>query len=166
MLYRLNEWFFETLAFSERVSWIFLPAALRMLAVLAAGWVGALGIFVGSLITAGYSDIFYDTSTVLVLAGLSALSPVIALLVGARVFGIKSNLEGLQAGQLIGLSVLVAAFAAVLHSAGFMLLGLSAGLADSLFPMFVGDLLGTLLFLYLARLIINVWVSRHRGAAS
>jgi len=165
VLYQLNNWLFDAFSLSQRVSWIFLPAAVRMLAVLGAGWVGALGIFAGSLATAAYSDVTYDIWTMLALASMSGLSPVLALLVGARIFNIQTNLEGLKANQLIGLSILVAAFAAVLHSVGFVWLGLSTGVVKNLLPMFVGDLIGTLVVLYLARLLIKAWLTRHRGAA-
>ena len=38
-LFALNGWLFDRFAFSENVSWVFLPAALRMIAVLLAPWV-------------------------------------------------------------------------------------------------------------------------------
>jgi len=164
-LYQFNAWLFDAFSFSQRVSWIFLPAAIRMLAVLCAGWVGALGIFAASVITATFSDAAYDVPTMFLLGALSGLSPVLALLVGAKALNIKTNLEGLKAGQLIGLSVLVAASASVLHSVGFFWVGLSVGVAENLLPMFVGDLIGTLLMLYLARLLIKLWITQHRTAA-
>ena len=86
-LFALNGWLFDRLAFSEQVSWIFLPAALRMIAVLLAGWVGALGIFLGSVATSIYLLGLNDPDYILIVGGISALAPTAALLRDATELG-------------------------------------------------------------------------------
>ena len=48
-LYRINDWLFGNLEFTEGVNWIFLPAGFRVLLVLVMGLPGAVGIFLGNL---------------------------------------------------------------------------------------------------------------------
>lgn len=162
LLYLLNGLLFEALMVSSQVSWIFLPAALRMLSVLLFGWAGALGIFVGSLITGLYGSAGTDWAVSLQLAGLSALSPLVALLLAGRILHLRVNLSGLKSMQLLGLSVIAAGCAALLHNVGFVWLDLAVSVKSGLVPMFVGDLLGTLVVLYLARLVIGSLLS-NRG---
>ncbi len=38
VFYWLNGWLFSTFKVTENIAWIFLPAAIRMVAVLLAGW--------------------------------------------------------------------------------------------------------------------------------
>ena len=49
--YYLNEWLFlQFILVKNFISWVFLPAAIRVLAVLLAGWIGVVGDFLGMLI--------------------------------------------------------------------------------------------------------------------
>ena len=153
-LYALNGWLFDRLAFSEQVSWIFLPAALRMIAVLLAGWVGALGIFLGSVATCIYLLGLNDPSYILIIAGISALAPTAALLVCAKFWNTQMNLAGLSAVHLLLLSTISAGFTAVMHNAYFMMLGKVSQVASSTGAMFIGDLIGTLIVLYGAKWLL------------
>ena len=47
LLYDLNAWFFASFSFTATVAWIFLPAAIRVIAVLLLGWRGFAGLFIG-----------------------------------------------------------------------------------------------------------------------
>jgi heme/copper-type cytochrome/quinol oxidase subunit 4 len=165
-LYVLNDWLFDRLAFSEHVSWIFLPAALRMIAVLLAGWVGALGIFLGSLATCIYFLGTSDPSYVVVIAVISALAPTAALLVCARFWGPQLNLTGLSATHLLALSTVAAGFTAIIHNAYFMMLGKVDAVASSMGAMFVGDLIGTLIVLYGAKWVLHALVPKSATGAA
>lgn len=165
-LYALNGWLFDRLAFSEHVSWIFLPAALRMIAVLLAGWVGALGIFVGSLLTCLYFLGVKDPSYVVIIASLSALAPAAALLICARLWGRQPNLAGLSAMHLLVLSAVAAGFTAVMHNAYFVLLGSVDAVASSTSAMFVGDFVGTLMVLYAAKWILHAIAPKSATGAA
>jgi hypothetical protein len=50
-LFKFNSIFFEYLGVSQYISWVFLPAAIRMISVMLFDWVGAAGLFVGAVIT-------------------------------------------------------------------------------------------------------------------
>jgi len=165
-LFALNGWLFDRFAFSENVSWVFLPAALRMIAVLLAGWVGALGIFLGSLATGIYFLGTSDPSYIVVIASISALAPTAALLVCARFWGPQLNLTGLSAMHLLALSTVAAGFTAIMHNTFFMALGKVDAVASSTGAMFVGDLIGTLIVLYGAKWVLYVLTPKSaKGAA-
>jgi len=153
-LFLLNGWLFERLTFSEHVSWIFLPAALRMIAVLLAGWVGTLGIFLGSLVTCIYVVGLTDPVSILVVSGLSALSPTLALLVCARFWGSQSNLAGLSSLNLLILGIVAASFTAISHNIHFVMMGQVEQVGTSIGAMFIGDLVGTLIVLYGAKALL------------
>lgn len=159
--YTVNGWMFDQLAFSAHVSWIFLPAALRMIAVLLVGWLGTVAIFVGSLITCVYVAGLTDNSQILIVSGLSALAPTLALLVCAHFFGVRANLAGLSAKKLLLLSVLAASFTTALHNVHFATAGYVDALGDSVAAMFVGDLVGTLIVLYGAKCLLMTLLPRQ-----
>jgi len=156
LLYVLNDWLFEQVALSAYASWVFLPAALRMLAVLLCGWTGVVGLFLGSLVTGFYTHGVNDPGMLFVLAGLSALSPMVAFLMCIRWFGWRSDLRGLKATQLVVLSVLVSLCGAGLHNLHFMAIGATSEFGQTFTAMFVGDLIGTFIVLYGAKLLIGL----------
>jgi len=159
-LYTLNDWMFDHWSFSAHVSWIFLPAALRMIAVLLLGWVGAAAIFFGSLMTCFFVAELTNVSHMLIISGLSALAPTLALLLCAHFFGVNADLAGLSARKLLLLSVLAASFTAGLHNIHFSAVGYVDAIGDSILAMFVGDLVGTLVVLYAAKWLVTLLVPK------
>lgn len=155
-LYALNDWLFEHVAVSVYASWVFLPAALRMLAVMLCGWVGVLGLFVGSMITGYYTHGLTDPGMLVVLAGLSALAPMMAFLVCTHWFGWRGDLRGLSAMQLVVLSTLVSFFGASLHNLHFLTIGAIDGFGSTFMTMFVGDMAGTFIVLYGAKFLLGL----------
>ena len=164
VLYILNDWLFDHAAISLYASWVFLPAALRMLAVLLFGWTGVLGLFIGSFITGYYTHEFDNPGMVIVLAGLSALAPMVAYLVCARLFGIRADLQGLSAKHLVVLSIVVALVGSVLHNLHFSAIGATDAFSDTFIAMFVGDLIGTFVVLYVAKLVIGILLAGKSAA--
>lgn len=156
LLYVLNDWLFDQAAISAYASWVFLPAALRMLAVLLCGWVGVVGLFVGSFITGVYTHGLLDPGMLTVLAGLSALSPMVAFLICTRWFGWRSDLCGLSATQLVVLSLLVSLCGAGLHNMHLLAIGAIDSIGQTFVTMFVGDLVGTFVVLYAAKFLIGL----------
>jgi hypothetical protein len=165
-LYVINDWLFEFVAVSEHVSWVFLPAAVRMLAVLLAGWSGVAGLFVGSLITGLYGFDGASVGQVVVLAGLSALAPMLALTLCASWLNLRSDLRGLSALQLLALSVVCGALTAGLHSLHLWGFGVVGQFSDAFLPMFVGDLVGTVTMLYVAKILLSQVGSKPQSPAS
>jgi hypothetical protein len=146
LLFRLNRWAFSSVDVTIFISWIFLPAAIRMLAVMACDWAGALGLFAGALFT-NQTDPAAGLTDELVLAFLSASGPLVAFWFCTRLLSLPSNLTGLTARQLLVFATMGAVFNAVPHNIYFYLSDRMASPIEGLVPMFFGDLLGTVVVL-------------------
>ena len=159
LLFRLNRWAFSSLDVTVFISWIFLPAAIRMLAIMACDWVGALGLFAGALIT-NQADPTIGFADGLVLAFLSSGGPLLAFWLCTRWLSLPSTLTGLTARQLLVFATVGALFNALLHNIYFYLSGRMTNPFEGLVPMFLGDLLGTMVVLYTVSLVLRL-VFKH-----
>ncbi len=154
-LFQLNNFLFSEINLSSFISWIFLPAAIRMLAVMINGWAGALGLFFGAILT-NLSQLEFEPFNVLVLAGLSALGPLAAAHLCTRWLQLPGDLAGLQRSQLLVFAVAGAIFNVFPHNLFFYVTGMSDDAWSGVLPMFVGDLSGTLIVLYVASFSIRI----------
>lgn len=159
--YELNEWLFTGLLYDDIVYWVFLPAALRVLAVLLFSWRGALGLFIGAMLT--YTPYMSDTlAGNMALGAVSALAPLMAVGLISRWCQIPVDLKGLNVGQLAQMCCAGAAASAGGHT---LLNAWQADKTDLLwnfFPMFAGDLIGTLLVVYAAHFAMRLWFPEPR----
>ena len=162
MLYELNNWLFSRIHLTGFISWIFLPAASRMFAVMVGGWAGTLGLFFGAILT-NLSLLKYEPFNIVMLAGLSALGPLVAFNLCTRWLKLPRDLAGLQHSQLFVFAVAGAIFNSFPHNLYFYFKGLSPDAWSGVVPMFVGDLAGTLIVLYLASFAIRLFTKDARG---
>lgn len=163
-LFELNTWLFSRIHLSGFISWIFLPAAIRMLAVMVGGWAGALGLFLGAILT-NLSLLKYEPFNIVILAGLSTLGPLVAFNLCTRWLKLPQDLAGLQRSQLLVFAVAGAIFNTIPHNFYFYFTGLSPDAWSGVIPMFVGDLAGTLIVLYLASVALRlITKERPKGA--
>lgn len=158
-LFQINAWVFAATAVSEQVSWVFLPAALRMLAVMLLEWTGVLGIIAGSA-WVGWYWLGLEGQALIVLSALSGLGPMAAYLLCRRLMRVPADLTRLSARQLLVFAVVGAATTSLSHQVYWHSLEPSDDEVSDLIPMFVGDLVGTLLVLYLAAFLIRL-LRRH-----
>ncbi len=157
LFYKLNLWVFSCFEYNPHVSWVFLPAGIRMIAVFIFGWAGVIGLFIGSIITNDAEM----SSDVVYLAAISGLAPMLAKSACKWWFNIPDSLQGLTGSQL-----LVFAFAGAFANALFSSLQFYySGIAESLhsfYPMFVGDLLGTLIIFYISLGLIRLSTTLYK----
>lgn len=155
-LFELNAYWFEFLSITPYVGWIFLPAALRLLAVLLFKARGVWGLFLGALITNApmWENDGFDA---LCLSAVSALSPALALWLGARWLKLMPMLDGFNGWQLLALSALAALCNSVLHGLLFHLIEHEMPWHDAILSMTIGDFAGTLLVLYSAYFLMRWW---------
>lgn len=151
-LFEANAYLAEVLVVNENVSWFFLPAAIRVLSVLLAGYAGVFGLFVGALFTNMPID-SVNLIDAVAISSISAISPLIAVGVLYKGFSLSNSLAGLRWWHLIAF----AAFGAVCNVTATQLYitynNRLASLGGSWFPMLVGDLMGAFVFLYAASLL-------------
>ncbi len=163
LLFGLNQWVFAATSISTVINWIFLPAALRMLAIMTCDWVGAVGLFAGALLT-NQTDPAGGFTDGLVLAFLSATGPLVAFWFCTRLLNLSTNLTGLTARQLLVFAGIGALLNAVPHNIYFYFSGRMSSPVEGLAPMFLGDLIGTLITLYAASLALRFVFKRSRRA--
>ena len=157
VFYRMSLWLFAYFENNPRVYWVFLPAGIRMISVFIFGWAGVLGLFIGSVITneaelSGY---------VIYLAVISAMSPMVAKRACKWWFNIPDTLQGLSSKQLLAFAITGALSNALLSNLYFYFTDRANSL-KGFFPMFVGDMLGTLIIFYLIAQILRLISLLHK----
>ena len=158
-LYRLNQWAFPFFEKSSTASWIFLPAAWRLIAVLVWGWRGALGLWIGTLITSAELFGLWSAASLLA-APMSAVAPLLAVGLMRRPLALRPDLNGFSAADLALLAALNAVCSASLHSIVFVLVGVPRAAPSDMFTMMIGDVLGTFLVLYALKLALAALPAR------
>jgi hypothetical protein len=144
-----NDVLFANLEHHRGAHWIFLPAGLRLLSILLLGSIGAIGIFLGSLLVA-ISMGQVTPLGIIVESLISAGAPLLAYYVALR-YGLSDNLKNLNAKSLFVLATLFAAASALMHSIWYATQGVAESFATSFLAVFVGNLLGTIIVLYIIR---------------
>ncbi|QOY96064.1 hypothetical protein IM543_09645 [Massilia sp. UMI-21] len=151
----LNELLFARFEFAAGISWIYLPAGVRLLCTLLFAEAGALGILVASWLICFFY--FFPDDPIRSFAGgiLAALAPWLtyrALVAGQ----IGSSLAGLGPWRLLGCALAFSIASPALHHIWFALQGQREGLLDGFLVMASGDLVGTLIVLYAAKLVLSL----------
>ncbi|MDX1454042.1 MAG: hypothetical protein R3217_01160 [Gammaproteobacteria bacterium] len=131
------------------VSWLFIPAGIRLLAVIVGRWQGALGIMLGTLATNLY--LFSDPYFIYGAALLSGLGPLLVLYLLELRPGFRDNLVFLSIPNLIALCMMFAAINVALTQVFFLAIGITDPLAfaGAATAMFVGDFSGSVLVMVL-----------------
>jgi len=155
IVFRLNTWFFGAFEWAELViNWIFLPAAVRLLSVMLFGWRGALGIWFGTMYLTHGTVFESNLFEALGVATLSALGPLVAVSLTMRHLKIQLDLQGLTANRLVVFAVVGALCNVIPHNLFFWIIGIAANPFDGVFPMFIGDILGTVIVFYTLRSLL------------
>lgn len=144
----INEWLFVNTEFIRGINWIYLPAGIRLVCTLLFGGIGAIGIFIASLIATYFYYFPGDTVRSIAGATSSALAPYLVYVLLGKRFNFQQSLAQLTPSVLMLCSLFYALANVILHHT--WLLGLfsvenplkSAGI------MFVGDMAGTFIVLY------------------
>lgn len=154
LLFELNRWLFSIAAVSSYISWIFLPAALRILSVLLLDWRGVAGLFIGAMFT-NHPVFGLNMQHSLALSAISALAPMLAVRVSINTLKVSPNLAGLSARQLAIISTLGAVISVVAHNAYFVLAEAAHDWLTAIVPMLFGDLIGTFVTLHLCSAVLR-----------
>lgn len=135
------------------IAWVYLPAGVRLLATLLFGGAGAVGLLLATWVT-GFVHYFPHDPPRAVMGGvIGALAPWLVYLHARYSWHLRASLAGLDPGRLLALATLYALANAGLHHLYFAWRG-EAGLVDGFVAMFVGDLVGTLLVLYVFKAVL------------
>ncbi|MBA2964331.1 MULTISPECIES: hypothetical protein [Ramlibacter] len=146
----INHWLFASLEFVPGINWVYLPAGVRLLATLLYAEAGAIGLLIVSWLVSFY--IFFPNDHTRAFMGgiIAAVAPYLVYLGARHCYGVGRSLAQLSAEQLFALSLAYSVASPLLHHLWFASQG-----EDSVLPgfsvMFVGDLTGTLLVLFMVK---------------
>ena len=151
----LNELLFTHLEFAPGINMIYLPAGVRLLSVLLFAEAGAIGLLLASWGIC-FFYLFPDDPMRSFIGGiLSALAPFLAYHV-LLASGIGASLRGMSGQRLFCFALLFSVMSPAMHHGWFALTG-GQDLWHSFVVMVIGDLAGTLIVLYGARLALHVF---------
>ena len=160
--YELQGLMFQFTEHIPGVNWFYLPAGLRVLFVLVAGIYGAVGIFAATIVI----DLLHmqDLNGILLLltAVASGFGAWAALLLLRWKGVIAEGLQGLTVAALFQFALVYAVFNSVFHQVTWWVFKREGVvMMIDIWPMFVGDLLGALAFLYGWKLLLMA--SKSKG---
>ena len=149
----VNEFLFGSLEHSNGINWVFLPAGIRLLATLLFGFAGFVGLLLVSVYLNFQHFVFQDDVRALSGAIAASLGPYLAYLFAKHWFDLGAKLKNLTARRLLVTGVLCGVCSPAFHHA-FM--WVQTGLMDwsALGVMMIGDIVGILIVLYLAKGLI------------
>jgi hypothetical protein len=162
-LYFLNSALFPALVLSTHISLIFLPSGIRLISVLLFSHWGALGIVFGSVLTSLLAFPELVGPTLFGAWVISGLAPWLAREVGIRFLHMDRQLTNLSGTDLLKLSVVFAAFNAVMHQLWFYWQGTGGSFFSQTWSMAVGDWLGAVLLLYAFKFALVAGGHLRRG---
>ncbi len=153
VVFKLNAFLFSSLEQSRWVHWIFLPAAVRVLAVLLLGRRGAVGLVLGALFTLSPQDVTMPNAIILPLT--SGLAPWLAVCGWKRLFRVRDDLFGIHPLHIVFLSVGCAIANGALLNLGLFLSEQAAGGGLQMLAIMTGDAFGTAIILFLLSVALS-----------
>ena len=160
-LFFLNDWLTETVKYDLGVSWIYLPAGLRLFLILIFGLSGAIGIAAASF-TISYFGVFPpDLVTCIGIGLISGFAPLLAKWVVVSNTQINNDLSNLSMQKILLCIVIYALMSSGFHQYWFVLRDLESGSINHFLVMFAGDVIGSILLIALIKYGIDLM---RRGA--
>jgi len=160
-LFFLNDWLTETLRYDLGVSWVYLPAGLRLFLILIFGLSGAIGIAFASFTISYFGAFPSDLVTCMGIGLISGFAPLLAMRVVLSNIQISNDLSNLNMQKIILCVVVYAMMSSGLHQLWFGLRGLESGSLNHFLVMFIGDVAGSILLIALIKYGIDLM---RRGA--
>ena len=162
--FRLNQYFDDWLIYSPGISLLFIPAGVKLLAVLLGRWPAVVGLLVvGVYLGAGiWPDLSMRPVFYFAFVGLMTY-PVAAYGV-MKWLHIRADLSNLRYLHIVVLSLAASVFNGVVHNVVYMLEGVSS--SDDLWrqsaAMAFGDFMGCFVVVALFHTVAKVIKARHR----
>ncbi|QWE16793.1 hypothetical protein [Polynucleobacter sp. AP-Nino-20-G2] len=151
-LFYINDWLTSHLTYSLGVSWIYLPAGLRLFLTLIFGIPGALGIALGSFLISYLGEFPHEITTCIGVGLISGFAPYLARIFVLTNIQIAPDLSDLSLPKLVACILIYALLSASLHQWWFAVRGLDeSGSMNHFLVMFLGDVFGTVLLIALLK---------------
>jgi hypothetical protein len=155
-LFFFNDWFTETVKYDLGVSWVYLPAGLRLFLILIFGLAGAIGIAVASFAISYFGVFPPDLITCIGIGLISGFAPLLAKWVVIANINISNDLSNLSLQKIVFCVIAYAFMSAGLHQLWFELRDLESGSLNHFLVMFVGDIAGSILLIAVIKYSIDL----------
>lgn len=164
-LFYFNDWLTAHISYALGVSWIYLPAGLRLFLTLIFGLPGAVGIAIGSFVIAYFGDFSQELITCIGIGVISGFAPYLARFFVISNIEIAPDLSNLSMGKLLACILIYAALCAGLHQWWFALRNLEgAGTLNQALVMFFGDVAGSLLLIVLVKFALDIFKTSRQAS--
>lgn len=157
-----NAAIFEQLALTPNATLIYVPAALRVIFPIVFGSAGVAGIIFGSFLVfpGEATDGPLDATIQAILSG---LAPLIGLSIFKMLFSTRPDLADLKTVHLVSLALLCAGSNAMVIDLYLIISGHLMQPLAHILTIFIGDVLGTMIVLYIVAFGLTFFISRRRG---
>lgn len=155
-LFFLNDWLTIALKYDLGVSWIYLPAGLRLFLILIFGLAGAIGIAAASFAISYFGVFPPDLITCIGIGLISGFAPLLAKWVVVSNTHISNDLSNLSLQKMIFCILVYALVSAGLHQWWFVARDLESGSLNHFLVMFAGDIAGSILLIVLIKYSIDL----------
>ena len=155
-LFFFNDWITETVKYDLGVSWIYLPAGLRLFLILIFGLAGAIGIAAASFAISYFGVFPTDLLTCIGIGLISGFAPLFAKWVVVSNTYISNDLSNLSMQKILLCIVIYALMSSGFHQYWFMLRDLESGSINHFLVMFAGDVAGSILLIALIKYGIDL----------
>ncbi len=158
----VNEWLFPQLEFVPGISWVYLPAGVRLLCTLLFAEAGAVGLLLVSWLVCFFHFFPNDPLRSFMGGILASAAPYLVYRLAQRHFGMAASLANLTPLRLLHLCLAYSIASPLLHHVWFAIQG-QPDLARGFLVMFIGDLNGTLIVIYTMKALLFVASLRPRS---
>ena len=155
-LFFFNDWLTETVKYDLGVSWIYLPAGLRLFLILIFGLSGAIGIAATSFAISYFGVFPPDLVTCIGIGLISGFAPLMAKWLIVSNTYISNDLSNLSLQKIILCIVVYALMSSGFHQYWFVLRDLESGSINHFLVMFIGDVVGSILLITLIKYGIDL----------
>jgi hypothetical protein len=155
-LFFLNDWVTKTVKYDLGVSWIYLPAGLRLFLILIFGLAGAIGIALASFAISYFGVFPPDLVTCIGIGLISGFAPLLAKWLVVSNISINNDLSNLSIQKIILCIIMYGLMSSGLHQYWFVLRDLESGSLNHFLVMFVGDIAGSILLIAIIKYSIDL----------
>jgi hypothetical protein len=155
-LFFFNDWITETVKYDLGVSWIYLPAGLRLFLILIFGLAGAIGIAAASFAISYFGAFPADLLTCIGVGLISGFAPLFAKWIVVSNTYISNDLSNLSMQKILHCIVVYALMSSGFHQYWFVLRDLESGSLNHFLVMFAGDIAGSILLIALIKYGIDL----------
>jgi hypothetical protein len=155
-LFFFNDWLTEIVKYDLGVSWVYLPAGLRLFLILIFGLAGAIGIAAASFAISYFGVFPPDLVTCIGIGLISGFAPLLAKWVVVSNTHISNDLSNLSLQKILFCILVYALVSAGLHQWWFVVRDLESGSLNHFLVMFAGDVAGSILLIVLVKYSIDL----------